>query len=470
MLSLLVLTGLAQGSGFYTSDHGNRAVGRAGAFVAGADNLEAQFYNPAALTRLQGPQLRLNLAAVDQFIEFDSIDGAAVENEALPFLIPALAFGAPLGDRAAFAFGFYTPHAPTFSYPVNGAQRYALIEASVLETSLGPSFAFQATDWLSVGVGVAWKVLGVTQELALGTEIGATNSNDGLFYSINVDHMSTRLEVWDYFTISGNAGLLITPNERIAIGVSYNPPISYEATGSVVADFSENYLYNEGFIANETATDEAITLPVTLPQAVRFGVQVSPSEALDVEIDVVWHDWSIMEELLVTDVELGFDLLDSAYLQGQGVECSVDDCHLEATDDIPLPTGYRDTISIRLGGEYQIDDRFTARAGALYESSAVPPETLSVNLVDGAKVGYSLGGSARPGAKWGIDFAWAQSFLFPQTITDSQFKEIRIFIDAADITAPPVIGEGPAVGNGDYRSRVWIGSLGVTRYFGSASE
>ena len=47
--SVLFSQGAAHAGGLYFSDRGVRPMGRAGAFVAGADDLGALWYNPAGL-------------------------------------------------------------------------------------------------------------------------------------------------------------------------------------------------------------------------------------------------------------------------------------------------------------------------------------------------------------------------------------------------------------------------------------
>ena len=61
---LLLLASTAQAGGYYFSDIGVRAYSRGGAFVAGADDLTALYYNPAALTRLRRGTVTLNVAGV----------------------------------------------------------------------------------------------------------------------------------------------------------------------------------------------------------------------------------------------------------------------------------------------------------------------------------------------------------------------------------------------------------------------
>jgi hypothetical protein len=56
---LLVAPTVAHAGGYYTLDSGIRAIGRGMAFTAGADDLSAQYYNPAALTRIDRTTLEL---------------------------------------------------------------------------------------------------------------------------------------------------------------------------------------------------------------------------------------------------------------------------------------------------------------------------------------------------------------------------------------------------------------------------
>ena len=75
MLALLTfLAPAAHAGGYYFSDIGVRAFSRGGAFVAGADDLTALYYNPAALTRMGRGTLTLSVAGVDQAIMFDRLD------------------------------------------------------------------------------------------------------------------------------------------------------------------------------------------------------------------------------------------------------------------------------------------------------------------------------------------------------------------------------------------------------------
>ena len=76
MLAALLLAALptAEAAGYYTTDIGTRGMSRGGAYIAGNRDLSAQFYNPAALINLSGPQMFVNYSMVDQAVDFTRVD------------------------------------------------------------------------------------------------------------------------------------------------------------------------------------------------------------------------------------------------------------------------------------------------------------------------------------------------------------------------------------------------------------
>ena len=147
----------AEAAGYYMSSVGTRAYSRGGAFIAGADNLLAMYHNPAALIRLDRPQVMLDMAGVQQWVEFDrtavagngpldelgsptDISYDTVSNTAPPYAIPHLAVSHTFGlPNTTFALGFYPPYAPDLSYDPDGPQRYSLIDTLVCLLYTSPS-------------------------------------------------------------------------------------------------------------------------------------------------------------------------------------------------------------------------------------------------------------------------------------------------------------------------------------------
>ena len=69
LAGLMATASTADAAGYYMSDVGTRGMSRAGAFIAGVDDLSAQYYNPAALIGSGGHGC-ISATAVRQPIEF----------------------------------------------------------------------------------------------------------------------------------------------------------------------------------------------------------------------------------------------------------------------------------------------------------------------------------------------------------------------------------------------------------------
>ena len=69
------------------------------------------------------------------------------------------------------------------------------------------------------------------------------------------------------------------------------------------------------------------------------------------------------------------------------------------------PKDYEDTIAYRLGGQYQLSDKWALRAGYLMEKTPIPEDTYEPRLPDGDRTGYSIGAGYAEGS-WTVDFAY----------------------------------------------------------------
>lgn len=487
----LLISNNAEASAFYFTDIGVRSFSRGGAFIAGADDLTALYYNPAALTRLDRPQFMLNVAGVDQFVTFSRAetsgagplneDGTpsdiafdSIEDQASAFVIPHFGVSSKLGSKnTTFAFGFYPPYAPDLAYDPDGAQRYSLIDVMIIQTSLGPTVAHKFNDWISVGVGAAWGVMIAEQELKVSVPFHKSQVQseivDGQIVTTideptpNEDpanDVGFKFAAADWKGISYNAGLTVEPPDgQWAFGLMVQPPVKFEAKGELSADFSSHILATEGFagapiILSETSSDKDVTLNITMPLILKAGFAFRPDEDSEIEIAGVWQNWSSIQTITITDLNLAVDL---------NGEHPVPDAQMEdivIDDDVNLPADYKDSWSIRLGCEDAVNQKFTMRAGVFYETSGVPASTQSVTLVDGDKVGYGIGGSYRPTENWSLDFGVSQSFLNPTTAANSEVKQISVDALTGDFL------DGTVIGNGKYESSLLIFGAGLVWEFG----
>jgi long-chain fatty acid transport protein len=445
---LLVAPNVALAGGYYTLDSGIRAIGRGMAFTAGADDLSAQYYNPAALTRIDRTTLELQLAAASQLVVFDREDDLTgtydpVKNQALPFPIPNFAVGTDFGvDGFALAVGLYTPFAPAYDYPDDGAQRYALIDATMIQATFGPSVAYRVGT-VSFGAGVGYSLLQINQSLATSVSFDPT---DDPAYDVRFD-----VAVQDNFALAASAGVLWEPTDRVAVGASFVPPTKFKARGSLSGDFSENTLYIGDnslgqVLTAPSASDDDVALDITMPMILRVGFLVRPTDALELEIDGVYQGWSSIQEFLVTDMVLS-------------VETSGEE-PLVVTDDVALPAEMVDAWSVRLGGEVDVGDRGAVRFGSFWETSAAPEKLRSVFVPDAMKVGLSTGGQWRASDRFTLDAGVIAAKSLQPTIDESILFQVSV---------DPIsgrIGGGRTVGNGTFGFTSLAFGLGATLELG----
>ena len=483
MIALLLLSTAADAAAYYFLDTGTRGLARAGAFVASADDLSAQYYNPAALVRLRKPQAYVNFSGVNQQVDFtrkdyDASGGLETEYETASnqgglMPIPAFGFSSRFGlPDTVFAVGLYPPFAPTFAYEADGPQRYTLIESLLLQTNFGPSIGHRINDKVSVGLGGHWVWTSATQSLSLDT--CDPNAPDVVLddcaanpekYDIDIS-----LEMTDPIKFAFSGGLLVEPTDWLAIGASFMSPVNVSGSGFITADFGEEHsLVTSGGLAENSYTDDDVTVLLTLPWVFRLGTAFYPTEKLNFEVAGVYHTWSQTKDITVTDVDLDLTLGETGQTFAPTDENGDPQEAISVTDDIVLPANFSNSFSLRLGGDYRVHDNARVRAGVAYENSAVPASTQSVTNADGNKFIYGLGGTVRIKQRMSLDLGFSQTFFQSREITNSDVRKIVIPVfPLTNLSDPDNLGvqEGDVVGNGSFASTAMFLSGGLTYRFG----
>ena len=472
LLALVAALPGAHAAGYYFTDAGTRGMARAGAYAVGVEDISAQYYNPAGLMNLSGPQAYYNHSLVSQYVEFTRVDynedGSValthdpVYNEGKPMNIPAFGVAHNFGLKDwMFALGLHPPFAPDMLYKKDGSQRYMQTDSLVLEFYAGPSVSWRPIPWLQVGGSFFWTYVQAEQSLALLTCTGTDTTAmreceaDPAKYDINVE-----MKMKDMSRFTGNAGFIVKPTTWLSIGASFLPPVKVKGKGEVNAEFSEDHLI-AGFIEGTKFSDNDVTVLLTLPMILRTGVAVRPVPALEIEADAVYQAWHQTKEVRVTDLQLTLPAKEGGIVEDDIV----------ITDDVVIPAEYQDIWSLRLGGEYDHKDWLSLRTGVYWEPSAIPAATQGVSLVDGKKWGFGLGATYTFKRRVGLDVGFSHTRYATRETKDSQYYSQLIPLDFAALLAGEDVGitNGPAVGNGTLKSHSTYVSAGLTVYFGKTN-
>ena len=419
----------ASAGGLVVPGAGPSAQPRAGAFVARADDPTAISHNPAGFAKLDGTQLTVGANFIDFSLSYQrfgnyevSDEMVAADYEGLPYpevndrskpsagigpyqLLPLLAFSTDLGHPEwpiRVGGGIFTPQGYTArkfdeDYTIDGAsdlapgpQRYDAIEQSAIVIQPSVVVAYKVLPELDVGVRASWGFGEIKGKKAVW---GIRNYDE----SRGQDSLFTLDSAKDKFIPGYSVGVMYRPTPFLEFGAAYNSQLNIDAKGVGSAQVGGGILDGAG---TEPVTDEEancakggvegalkICFDLTVAQSATIGGRWilrdgDGSERADVELNVRWEDWSASKDnFIVVD---GREKLTQQRLN-PGLSRH----------------GFRDTVSVRLGGSHRFDigkkHQLTAKAGVAYDTAAAPDSWTRADLDGkarltlGAGVGFEIG-------------------------------------------------------------------------------
>lgn len=365
----------AAGYGIY--EQGAAALGMAGAYVASAHDASAQFYNPAAMVRLEDKQFSLGGTWLTTRTSFAGVDpypgyGVTEEMEAGNFFPPTAYWTNRLGDRFAYGLGVNAPFGLGVEWkdPENFTGRDRVTKANLQTIDASFNLAMAMNDNLSfaAGANMRWAKVELHQ-------IGTLVSSGGA--PVNI--IDATLES-DYTPDFGfHAAMLATPAEGWRLGLVYRSEVSVKVDDGK-ASFKQIPTGDaalDAVVAGQLPPSQGVATELVFPASFSTGLAWSAMPNWTYEADVVWTQWSAFQKLPLTFEKT-------------------------ASLDTEIIEDYKDQFAIRLGAEHRLTD-WTYRFGYYYDSAAAPPESVTPLLPDANRHGFTLGLGMTRGA-WTMDF------------------------------------------------------------------
>ena len=461
-LSCCPLARGAFASGLGIPDLGAEALGQGGAQVAAPGNLTALWYNPAGLMGIEDVSLQMDPRVVWHRVGFQRLSAtgsnpqgyAAVRNSGGP----GLSSMAPIGGLAVRWNGGPVPMVFSVGgFPLNGATGYSYPDPDALRragsttkeiTQQAPqryASIYSASKVYIAAVAVAARVLpwldaGAEFQLANASFNSRQSVASGLVAGENPDlDAQLSLDGSDFGRPSGAFGLSAQLPGGLCAGLSYQLPYRFHASGTLTADIPPTLI-----AAGASINGQDARFHVTLPWYWRAGVRLR-RPLFEVELAATLDGWSTYHQVRVVPQNISFKLGGTT----------------QVLPEIVLRKDLNDAGSLRLGGEFHAGELWplvrglTLLAGALYETSAVPGERQSLDLMHWARASLSAGASFTSGS-WTFAAGYSH-FLQPD-------RQVRSSTVVQTIALP---GNIPTVvGNGDYSSQVDQISISAAVRFG----
>lgn len=338
-------TQLLHANGFAAFSIGARAAALAGAFTAHGDDASAIYYNPAAIAFLSGVRVKTNILFSDKTTTaFYPVTNATYESDLL-YIRGAHFFTWNVSDRISFGLGFFNPYIARTQWIIENPYSY---QTKFSAFYLRPVVAIKILKGLSIGIGVDFVISNLLW-------IHTYEWYQGIYgpYQAN-----SRYDVKGT-DVGFAAGFLWKIGNILHLGGRYQH--------SVDMNFSGKHLYQKVY----TFPVSSVNSSMTLPAEYTVGLKLMPFHKMALCVDAHWIQWSQTKgwqfqfDRAKDDREPGFYEIWEGFL----------DRTIEA-GNYYAKLKLKDTLSLRFGLEYKLNNRFTLRAGYSHQASAVADDAI----------------------------------------------------------------------------------------------
>ncbi len=468
----------AMASGLSIPEQGAAAMGMSAAMTARSEDLSSIYYNPAGLDYVDGFEVLLGVTPImpsHKYSPFnyppysDENSGLSKqESESNTFLPPQIYAAFRASDSIVLGLGVNAPFGLGTEWDDEWDGRYSSTFAEIQSVYITPTISYQATDMVSVGAGISYITSSATMEKMIDTGRSLFNTIPDPTIVANTMYDSEFSLEGDGSGIGYNLGVMIRSIETFQFGITYRgaTDIEYEGkakfkhqqenitdlfTGAYMAQGADAATAaNMAAGAYTTSIDGKMpasqtgTATLSLPWQLNLGLmkQMNPRWDVSAEVNVV--GWEVYEDLTIDFDE---DL---------------------PADKLTQEKNWKNSYVWRTGTSYDVNDRFTARGGLMFDFDPVPDETFDGQLPDSERYGISLGagyklGSLRLDASYMIlDFLKrAKKNGMGYTVDETGNGGI---IDRFDVANSP-LGKLYPVANGKYTGHAHLFSLSLSYNF-----
>lgn len=436
LLATSLWSSSAHAGGYYVPEQGARAMALGGAVTAFNPDLSTLIHNPAALVVLPGTQFQLNGSGVMLNIRHwrrpvERPDGTLhffdkTQNTNGFGAVPSFFASSDLGVKnLRVALGVYVPFGADLEFPATGSQRYIVTKTSLRNYYVTPTVAYKLKNGLSFGLGLSYVYSTLELEQANSADFVIGGPDDNPIPKVEGDGVNA-LRGKDKGSFGANLGVQYhDPQDRFALGLSAMLPTTVDFVGPA-------YLKSKALADGATLGGEFEEKGIKLgerddrfhtqfknPLVVRAGFMARPIPSVRVSMDVNWQRWSTSRSLEI-DFEENWPMQN---IPGATIY------------DQSIPLAWKDTLAVRVGGEYQPQASLPLflRLGALYDQSPVKDEYFDLLVPDSDRTGISGGA--------GFDFALSS---WGRMKVDVSY--LHYFLKKRDI-GPVNIGPDQNVGN-----------------------
>ena len=403
LIAAFGMPALLSAQGFAVNELGTCAMGRAGTAAAGpCRDGSGVWANPASLAVLSGTHISASGTLIVPHGGFtDDLFAVKTDMPSQRYLVPS-AYLTHQAGKLGLGLGVFAPYGLGTKWctgdpcsPLDFIGRFDAYNTQIRSIYVQPTVAYQVTDWLSLGIGVAY--IHSTLELHQRADLSAfpLPANPFLppgttFSTIGIpsfsDFADVALSNASGTGIAFNGGILVKVSDRLALGghfitkktITYKGDATFSqvptglvfATGTTPLNPSTplpiDIAVAGQFLAGGPLVDQSVSTAIPMPDQGAIGFAYKASDKWLVMGDYQQIFWGSLQTIVI-------------------------DFSNTLTPDRTLPEGFKDSHAFRIGVEYQYSAQTTLRAGYLYHTPAAPAQTVTPLLPEGARNEFTVG-------------------------------------------------------------------------------
>lgn len=448
-LGLVGVAGVAHGAGFNLLEQNATNLGNAYAgSAASVENPSAMYFNPAALTQLDGLQISTGVNFVRPSFKFTN-DGTSTAPRALGSpvagngnggdagslgIVPNFYLSYKVSDRVGLGLGVSAPFGLKTEYDSDWIGRFHSQSFDIKTINVNPSIAFKINDSWSVGAGLNIQRIEATYDKR---NIAPLVSVPGSFESGTTTKIKNTGYGW-------NVGVMFHPSDNTRVGLSYRSRVKHKASGHsdvsydaagigstlAMAQFAGSLPagvtpamalqiphYAEMLEAGKAkATAQVGALiptylkskaTVSLPDMAVLSAYHRLNDKWEVMGDISWTGWSSIPKLTISSV--GYDKMGVA-----------------KTNETSLSLKFRDTWRVAVGANYAVNEKWKLKMGLAWDQSPIRnAEHRPASLPDSDRIWLSLGVQFKPTQYTTIDAGYTHIFAKKSTVSNDNGDAAR---------------------------------------------
>jgi long-chain fatty acid transport protein len=350
--------------------------------------------NPAAMVNLDKTTFQVDATDIDLTARFTGggttalgtpLSGGNGGDPGSPQVVPALAVVIPVGDSFRVGASISAPFGLKTEYDADWVGRYNAIKSDVKTVDFTVSAAWAVNERFSLGAGVILQRTDVTLSNAVdfGTAlcVGASPTDPSLTCANPAFpfHPQSADGVVEVKGNDNSYGWLLgaqwRPTDNFTIGYSHHSKIDHTLTGN--ADFT----VPASVAAVLGPMDGAIYAPLTTPTIDTLSARWDINQQFRLMSDIQRTGWNSLENVTIYRAD--------GSLLGP-----------------PEAFDWKNTTFFSVGGEWDMSDAFTFRAGIGHDESPTNDRTRTPRLPDNTRNLYSIGMTWRATDAFSIDAAF----------------------------------------------------------------